>query len=390
MIFNSPQTHYTQLYQNDKQQPKNIGHKNILTEEIPKNYDNKHEEISASTIDSILDEQIIPSPPLSPTLNSKTNIDSNPYYNLEYDSMENEIKRLDDDIDVFYLTPSWLEGMSMDEHNKAMIDFLSQYKVFHHLRNIGKSGYNFKAKRNSTANFPNRRHHKTSVTFSPSSSSSSTEPISSSYNLRHKRNKKGKATNEELDDLPLITHTPRRNIMAKRKRTSKTAPSHHHSNVKFKRNPFRYHSTPAGTSNQQHLASFEIISKVPQYIPNESWKLIPNYCPSTSEIPQTNINCLKIEWKGSPMDLSNDPLKEQLHPAELKLAEILRLPCDLYLDSKRRLFLEKFYRFKNGLPFRRTDAQKACKIDVNKASRLYAAFEKIGWFNDSQFGKFIT
>lgn len=89
------------------------------------------------------------------------------------------------------------------------------------------------------------------------------------------------------------------------------------------------------------------------------------------------------------MDLSVDPLRSKLHPAELVLASILRLPCDLYLDSKKRLFLEKVYKQKKGMPFRKTDAQKACKIDVNKASRLYSAYEKVGWLDNRHFEKYM-
>ncbi|CCE64481.1 hypothetical protein TPHA_0H02780 [Tetrapisispora phaffii CBS 4417] len=132
------------------------------------------------------------------------------------------------------------------------------------------------------------------------------------------------------------------------------------------------------------LASAAIVSKAPQYVPQISWQQLPDYSPPLSTIPD-NKYCMKIEWKGSQMDLSNDPLRDQLHPAELVLAQILRLPCDLYLDSKRRFFLEKVYRVKNGKTFRRTDAQKACRIDVNKASRLFQAFEKIGWLDDKYF-----
>lgn len=80
------------------------------------------------------------------------------------------------------------------------------------------------------------------------------------------------------------------------------------------------------------------------------------------------------------MDLSTDPLRNELHPAELVLAQTLRLPCDLYLDSKRRLFLEKVYRLKKGLPFRRTDAQKPVGStlikhqDYSKLSRRLAGY----------------
>ncbi|CAL9736995.1 hypothetical protein MOSE0_L01178 [Monosporozyma servazzii] len=120
--------------------------------------------------------------------------------------------------------------------------------------------------------------------------------------------------------------------------------------------------------------------------PNVKWELLPDFSPNCDTLPIINTNkSLKVEWKGSTMDLSQDPLRNKLHPAELNLAQILRLPCDLYLDSKRRLFMAKVDRLKQGLPFRRTDAQKACHIDVNKASKLYTAFEKVGWLDDSLF-----
>lgn len=137
------------------------------------------------------------------------------------------------------------------------------------------------------------------------------------------------------------------------------------------------------------IASIDLISEVPQYIPNISWQKLPDYSPSLETLPAGNNKCMKVEWKGSPLNLSNDPLISELHPAELYLASILRLPCDLYLDSKRRLFLEKVCKFKKGLPFRRTDAQKACRIDVNKASRLFSAFEKVGWLKDGNFIKYL-
>lgn len=164
--------------------------------------------------------------------------------------------------------------------------------------------------------------------------------------------------------------------------------SHSHHNHNHNHNRISSVSSPIPQSSP--LASSMAIGKAPQYIPNMSWEKLPDYSPTVSSLPKDNIKALKVEWKGSSLDLSNDPLRNKLHPAELLLAQILRLPCDLYLDSKRRLFLEKVYRLKKGLPFRRTDAQKACRIDVNKASRLFAAYEKVGWLNDSNFQKFLT
>ncbi|KAG7789080.1 hypothetical protein KL910_002778 [Ogataea haglerorum] len=121
---------------------------------------------------------------------------------------------------------------------------------------------------------------------------------------------------------------------------------------------------------------------------NFDYKAIPDYSPPLSTLPN-NSRCLKTEWKGQAMDLSEDPLVGELHPAEVQLASTLRLPPNVYLDSKRRIFFEKVKRLRANLPFRRTDAQKACKIDVNKASRLYAAFEKIGWLDDYRFDEYL-
>lgn len=155
--------------------------------------------------------------------------------------------------------------------------------------------------------------------------------------------------------------------------------------------PVRSHarSNNHSTLPSSPIASANALNGASQYEANMSWAKLVDYSPPLSTLPPNNNKSLRIEWKGSPMDLSNDPLKDKLHPAELVLAEILRLPCDLYLDSKRRFFLEKVHKLKKGLPFRRTDAQKACRIDVNKASRLYAAFEKVHWLDDSNFEKFL-
>ncbi|QNP97802.1 SWIRM domain-containing protein FUN19 [Yarrowia lipolytica] len=127
---------------------------------------------------------------------------------------------------------------------------------------------------------------------------------------------------------------------------------------------------------------------VPSRVHDTDYADLPDYCPSTDSLP-TSGRPLKAEWKGAPMDLSDDPMLDKLHPAEVYLASCLRLSCDTYLDSKRRLFAEKVHRLKFGLPFRRTDSQKACRIDVNKASRLFSAYEKVGWLDDELFKKFL-
>lgn len=125
-----------------------------------------------------------------------------------------------------------------------------------------------------------------------------------------------------------------------------------------------------------------ILSRVHDMEPSE----VPDYTISAACLPLGKT--LKAEWKGTPMDLTKDPNFHKLHPAEINLAATLRLSVDLYLDSKKRLFAEKVHRFKQGLPFRRTDSQKACRIDVNKASRLFVAYEKVGWLDDSNFEQY--
>jgi len=128
-------------------------------------------------------------------------------------------------------------------------------------------------------------------------------------------------------------------------------------------------------------------SPAPSRVHDLSLSQLTDYSPPGSTLPPGKS--LRAEWKGAPMDLSTDPNVHLLHPAEIHLASVLRLPADVYIDSKRRLFAEKVHRLRQGLPFRRTDSQKACRIDVNKASRLFSAFEKVGWLDDSLFTHFL-
>ncbi|RKF83488.1 hypothetical protein GcM3_012027 [Golovinomyces cichoracearum] len=105
-----------------------------------------------------------------------------------------------------------------------------------------------------------------------------------------------------------------------------------------------------------------------------------DYCPPVSSLP-SKMNSLKIEWKGLPIDLKSDPFAHLLHRDELQLAANLRLDCATYLTSKRRIFISRVAAYRIGKEFRKTDAQQACKIDVNKASKLWQAFDNVGWFD---------
>lgn len=135
--------------------------------------------------------------------------------------------------------------------------------------------------------------------------------------------------------------------------------------------------------------NFRLVSKPKAPVSREDvdFDSIPDYCPPLSTLP--NNKCLKTEWKGQALNLDNDPHRHLLHPAEILLASTLRLSCASYLTSKRRIFQEKVTRTRNGQEFRKTDSQKACKIDVNKASKLWAAFDRVGWFDRKYIEKHL-
>ncbi|UNI22147.1 hypothetical protein JDV02_008064 [Purpureocillium takamizusanense] len=116
---------------------------------------------------------------------------------------------------------------------------------------------------------------------------------------------------------------------------------------------------------------------------DKDFEALPDYCPPLSTLPN-RPNSLKVDWKGQPIDLGNDAHRHLLHPDEVTLAGNLRLDCATYLTSKRRIFERRLQCLHVGKEFRKTDAQQACKIDVNKASKLWTAFDKVGWL-DARF-----
>lgn len=134
---------------------------------------------------------------------------------------------------------------------------------------------------------------------------------------------------------------------------------------------------PTPTSQTSGSAPSRIRSVAPRE--DTDFESIPDMSPPIETLD--GIKGLKADWKGTALDLSNDPHHHLLHPSEVGLASTLRLSCASYLTSKRRIFVDKVERAKQGKEFRKTDAQKACRIDVNKASKLWAAYEKAGWFD---------
>ena len=293
-------------------------------------------------LDASVDDYLIPSPPLSPKLRHCPIINQSQLVGVKSDHRE-----------LIMLTPVWEAGLNSQKYNHNTRNFLSQYSFFRDMK--------------TTKRIPAKENRRLKMV----------KPVANLEVLpkRRRYDRKIKRRSRELygddgngsenydeesgQEIPVRSVTPIRQV----KKSLHTI------------------SSP--------LASQGVVNNVPKYIPSMSWEKLPDYSPPLHTLPNGNNKVLKVEWKGSSMDLSQDPLRHRLHPAELVLAQILRLPCDLYLDSKRRFFLEKVHRFKKGLPFRRTDAQKACRIDVNKASRLFAAFEKVGWLQDKQFEKYL-
>jgi hypothetical protein len=121
---------------------------------------------------------------------------------------------------------------------------------------------------------------------------------------------------------------------------------------------------------------------------DKDFDLLPDFCPPLSSLP-TKPNSLKVDWRGAPIDLRNDPNAHLLHADEILLAANLRLDCATYLTSKRRIFIKRIDALRIGKEFRKTDAQQACKIDVNKASKLWSAFDKVGWLDPKWVKKYM-
>ena len=119
------------------------------------------------------------------------------------------------------------------------------------------------------------------------------------------------------------------------------------------------------------------------------YNALPDFAPPVSTL-QNSPKTLKADWtSNNPLNLVNDPDRHMLHEAEVTLAATLRLSCATYLCSKRRIFEARLNALRIGKEFRKTDAQQACKIDVNKASKLWTAFDKVGWFNKELFQKHL-
>jgi hypothetical protein len=157
----------------------------------------------------------------------------------------------------------------------------------------------------------------------------------------------------------------------------------------------RVRRTPKSTPKQQVFDTFDssppTVSKARALGTNRDdtdYHSLKDYSPPLETLG-SNVKALKADWKGQMLDLSTDPDKNMLSPAELNLASTLRLSCATYLCSKRRIFEARVRALGVGKEFRKTDAQQACKIDVNKASKLWTAYDRVGWFKPDYFHQYL-
>ncbi|RIA92433.1 hypothetical protein C1645_765080 [Glomus cerebriforme] len=86
-----------------------------------------------------------------------------------------------------------------------------------------------------------------------------------------------------------------------------------------------------------------------------------------------------ITWKGQPLNIAHLPHYKELHETEAKVVSILRLTPIQYLTGKHTLVSAARRYVQRSLPFKKSDAQKLLRIDVNKASKLWEFFRQVKW-----------
>ncbi|KAJ1870328.1 hypothetical protein H4R99_007205 [Coemansia sp. RSA 1722] len=85
-----------------------------------------------------------------------------------------------------------------------------------------------------------------------------------------------------------------------------------------------------------------------------------------------------VKWtKAEPIDIHDRPLADKLAPAERHCCSVLRILPEQYIAIKQTLLREG--RARQPGSFKKRDAQRLCRIDVNKTSKIYEWFVNIGW-----------
>ncbi|KAJ1819423.1 hypothetical protein LPJ56_003650 [Coemansia sp. RSA 2599] len=85
-----------------------------------------------------------------------------------------------------------------------------------------------------------------------------------------------------------------------------------------------------------------------------------------------------VKWtKAEPIDIKDRPLADKLAAAERHCCSVLRILPEQYIAIKQTLLREG--RSRPPGTFKKRDAQRLCRIDVNKTSKIYEWFVNIGW-----------
>ncbi|CAG8626657.1 12662_t:CDS:1 [Ambispora gerdemannii] len=122
--------------------------------------------------------------------------------------------------------------------------------------------------------------------------------------------------------------------------------------------------------------------RIPPPLPPQEWRTLREKLESL-ELDNSVLegDLPAISWKGPPMQITNLPHYDYLQPTEATLASTLRLTPAQYLTSKSSIISAARRYAKRVMPFRKSDAQRLLRIDVNKSSKLWEFFRDIGWFD---------
>ncbi|KXS20515.1 hypothetical protein M427DRAFT_131305 [Gonapodya prolifera JEL478] len=92
--------------------------------------------------------------------------------------------------------------------------------------------------------------------------------------------------------------------------------------------------------------------------------------------PEETAGAPMVSWKGTPLPVTPDMIGYNLLTSEEKrICSILRLYPEQYLKIKETLITAKETR---GF-FKKREAQKMCRVDVNKTAKIYDWFIALGW-----------
>lgn len=155
------------------------------------------------------------------------------------------------------------------------------------------------------------------------------------------------------------------------------------------RRPIRNAATPEAVGNAASKRTRAApTKKLDGKIPSQ-WAELEDFSPPIESLDNAGTE-LSVVWNNaSALNLDSDVDRVHLHPQELKIASKLRLHCNEYLLNKRRIFAAKVRSLQENTVFNKTSAQNATSVDVNKASRLWSAFDGAGWFEPAYFEQWL-